>query len=37
MSFLKPIQAVGYTPEEIEAKTYSPFLEETLASEAIVI
>jgi len=34
---LKPIQAVGYTPEEMEAKTYSPFLDEVLASEAIEI
>lgn len=34
---LKPIQALGYTPEEITAKTYSPFLEEILASEAIAV
>lgn len=34
---LKPIQAVGYTPEEITAKTYTLFLEEILASEAVVI
>lgn|SRR3989338_2407034 len=34
---LKPIQALGYTPEEITARTYSPFLEEILASEAIAI
>lgn len=34
---LKPIQAVGYTPEEMEAKTYSPFFDEVISSEAIVI
>lgn len=34
---LKPIQAVGYTPEEMTAKTYTQFLEEILASEAIAI
>jgi predicted nucleotidyltransferase len=34
---LKPIQAVGYTPEEIQAKTYSPFLEEIFDSEAIAL
>ena len=34
---LKPIQAVGYTPEEMAAKAYTPFLEEILASEAVAI
>lgn len=34
---LKPIQAVGYTPDEMTAKTYSPFLEEVLASEAVTM
>ena len=34
---LKPIQAVGYTPEEIAAKGYSPFLDQVLASEAIIV
>lgn len=34
---LKPIQALGYTPEEIQTKGYSPFLEEILASEAVAI
>jgi predicted nucleotidyltransferase len=34
---LRPIQAVGYTPEEMAAKSYSLFLEEILTSEAIAI
>ena len=34
---LKPIQALGYTPEEIQTKGYSPFLEEILASGAVAI
>jgi predicted nucleotidyltransferase len=34
---LKPIQAVGYTPEEMEAKSYSSFLNDVISSEAIVI
>lgn len=33
----EPIQAVGYTPEEIAAKNYSPFLDEILASEAVPV
>jgi len=31
------MQAVGYTPDEIAAKSYSPFVDEILASEAIAI
>jgi len=34
---LTPIQALGYTPEEIVAGAYSPFLEEVLSSEAIAM
>jgi len=34
---LEPIQAVGYTPEEMIAKAYTPFLEEIFASEAVAI
>jgi predicted nucleotidyltransferase len=34
---LKPVQAMGYTPDEIAAKSYSPFVDEILASEAIAI
>ena len=34
---LKPIQAVGYTPEEMTAKEYTSFLEEILASEAVAL
>jgi len=34
---LEPIQAVGYTPDEITAKDYTPFMEEILASEAIAV
>ena len=34
---LKPIQALGYTPEEIAAGAYSPYLEEILSSEAIMV
>jgi len=34
---LRPIQALGYTPEEISARTYSPFLDEILDGEAIAI
>ena len=34
---LRPIQAVGYTPEEMIAKSYTPFLEEILAAEAVTI
>ncbi len=34
---LKPIQALGYTPEEITAKSFSPFLEDILDAEAIAL
>ena len=34
---LKPIQALGYTPEEIVTGAYSPFLEEVLSTEAIAL
>ncbi len=34
---LKPIQAVGYTPDEIASKSYSPFLDEIFAGGAIAI
>ncbi len=34
---LVPIQALGYTPDEMAAGSYSPFLGEILASEAIPI
>ncbi|MBI2089095.1 MAG: nucleotidyltransferase domain-containing protein [Deltaproteobacteria bacterium] len=34
---LQPIQAAGYTPEEIAAKSYSPFLDEILAAEAVSV
>lgn len=34
---LEPIQAVGYTPEEIAAKKYSSFLDEIPAAEAILV
>ncbi len=34
---LEPIQAIGFTPEEIEKHAYSPFISEILKNEAMLI